>query len=168
MKRVSKKKLGRIRKIQKPDTDSTGSDTDVLRRLPDRTAREEGWEKVEKVGNVSTEKVKSLSRTKTPVAKVAINSIPIRLTVDSGVTVTILNYKDWLQIGHTGVKAVSTARKFVGYGADTELPIRARGKVTIQSKRGAVIQTCVYIMEDPEAESLLGRDDAIRLGIITQ
>ena len=66
-----------------------------------------------------------------------------------------------------GVKAVSTTRKSVGYGADTELPIRAMVKVTIQSKRGAVIQTCVYIMEDPEAESLLGRDDAIRLGIIT-
>ena len=59
---------------------------------------------MEKVGNVSTEKVKSLSRTKTPVAKVAINSIPIRLTVDSGVTVTILNYKDWLQIATQGSK----------------------------------------------------------------
>ena len=72
-------------------------------------------------------------------AKVAINSIPIRLTVDSGVRVTILNWSNWLKIRHTGVKAVSTTRKFVGYGADTELPIRARGKVTIQSERGAVI-----------------------------
>ena len=55
------------------------------------------------MGNVHTEKVKSLPETKTPVARVAINSIPIRLTVDSGVRVTILKWSDWLKISHTGV-----------------------------------------------------------------
>ena len=55
------------------------------------------------MGNILTDKVKSLSRTKAPVTKVAINSIPIRLTVDSGVRVTILKWSDWLKISHTGV-----------------------------------------------------------------
>ena len=141
-----KKKFGRIRKIQKSDSD-TDSEREIVYRL------------AEKVNSVA-------SKSKTPVAKLAINSIPTRLTVDSGVRLTILNWSDWLRISHTGVKPVATTRTFVPYGIDTKLPIYARGKVTIQSKRGAVIQTHVYIMEDAEAESLLGRDDAIRLGII--
>ena len=72
----------------------------------------------------------------------------------------------WLKTQHTGAKPVSTNRSFVLYRMDSELPIYARARVTMQAKRGTAIQTNVYIMENSQAESLLGRDDGIRLGII--
>ena len=106
-----KKKFGRIRKIQKSDSD-TDSEREIVHRL------------AETVNSVA-------SKSKTPVAKLAINSIPTRLTVDSGVRLTILNWTDWLRISPTGVKPVVTTRTFVPYGIDTKLPIYARGKVTI-------------------------------------
>ena len=106
------------------------------------------------------------SKTKTPVSKLAVNSVPVRLTVDSGVRLTILNWSDWLKIQHTGAKPVSTNRSFVPYRMDSKMLIYARAKLTMQAKRGAVMQTNVYIMEDSQAESLLGRDDGIRLDLI--
>ena len=62
---------------------------------------------------------------------------------------------------------VKTRIKFRPYGTDIQLPIKGRAKVWLTAKAGAQIQTWVYINDDDTETSLLGKRDAIRLGIVT-
>ena len=142
VKRVQKK-LGKIGKLRKPEIENESCEEYI--HIVTVTKKEEAVKVIP-------------SKKKTPVSKLAVNSVPVRLVVDSGVRLTILNWSDWLKIQHTGAKPVSTNRSFVPYRMDSKLLIYARAKLTMQAKRGAVMQTNVYIMEDSQAESLVGRD----------
>ena len=90
----------------------------------------------------------------------------VTMATDTGVRKTILNRSDWLRIKDTA-KMVKTRIKFRPYGTDIQLPIKGRAKVWLTAKAGAQIQTWVYINDDDTETSLLGKRDAIRLGIVT-
>ena len=56
--------------------------------------------------------------------------------------------------------------KFRPYGTSVRLPVMGKVKVTLKARAGAKINTTVYVVKDQE-ESLLGKKDGRRLGIIT-
>ena len=66
-----------------------------------------------------------------------------------------------------GCKFVKTSKRFRSYGTADHLPIRGKAQVTLTAKKGAHIDTYVYIVDDKRGQSLLGESDAIRLGIVT-
>ena len=61
---------------------------------------------------------------------------------------------------------LKTSTRFRHYGTSVQLPIRGKAKVYLKAQAGAVIATYVYISEDDSETSLLGKNDADRLGII--
>ena len=63
-------------------------------------------------------------------------------------------------------KLVKTNIKFRPYGTSVQLPIRGRAKVYFRAQAGAAISTYVYVNDDDSESSLLGKNDAERLGII--
>ena len=89
----------------------------------------------------------------------------IKLATDTGVRKTILNRSDWFKIRDKCL-LVKTKLKFRPYGTDHRLPIRGRAKVRLQAKAGACITTYVFVNDSDKDSSLLGKADAIRLGII--
>ena len=109
--------------------------------------------------------VRNVQPQKDLTATVKANGQKMELTVDSGVKRNLLNWQDWLKIEGT-TKAVQTDRRFTPYGMKEELPVRAKAAVTLAARNGAKVETEVFIVESGEVDSLLGRDDGIRLGII--
>ena len=88
------------------------------------------------------------------------------LVTDTGVKFTILNLIEWGKIKRTCIFK-KTSKKFRPYGIkDYHLPICGKAIVSLQAKNGARIQTVVYIINDRKEQSLLGKYDAIRLGIV--
>ena len=61
---------------------------------------------------------------------------------------------------------VKTDTKFRPYGTSVQLPILGKAKVWLKAQAGAVIATHVYISKDDNETSLLGKNDAKRLGIV--
>ena len=61
---------------------------------------------------------------------------------------------------------VMTKIKFRPWGTDQKLPVRGRAKVQLRAQAGATITTYIYINDDDRDDSLLGKSDAIRLGIV--
>ena len=61
---------------------------------------------------------------------------------------------------------VKTKIKFRPWGTDQKLPVRGRAKVQLQAQAGATITTYIYVNDDDRDASLLGKSDAIRLGIV--
>ena len=59
-----------------------------------------------------------------------------------------------------------TKRKFVPFGKKEELTCLGRSKVKLRAVAGATIRSMVYVIRDVE-ESLMGRLDALRLGLVT-
>ena len=59
------------------------------------------------------------------------------------------------------------SKRFRPFGTAYYLPIRGKAKVTMTARNGASIETYVYIVDDPNEQSLLGRSDALRMGIVT-
>ena len=91
--------------------------------------------------------------------------VSIRPITDTGVKKTILCKSDWAKISRYGqVKKTST--KFRPYGTSVQLPIQGKAKVYLKAQAGAVIATYAYINEDDSESSLLGKNDAERLGIV--
>ena len=60
----------------------------------------------------------------------------------------------------------TTYTRFVAYGSETYLPLLGELKVTMRSVRGKEIATTVYVIES-QGESLLGKEDARALGILS-
>ena len=89
----------------------------------------------------------------------------INMATDTGVSKTILNSNDWLQIKHS-CKFVKTTKSFRPFGTSYKLPIKGKAKVKLTSLQGATIKTYVYVLDNDKEQSLLGKQDAIRLGII--
>jgi len=90
----------------------------------------------------------------------------INLATDTGISKTLLNSNDWYKIREQ-CKFVKTSKGFRPYGTAFRLPIKGKSKVTLTAKRGAKITTWVYVVNDPNEQSLLGEEDATRLGIVT-
>ena len=89
----------------------------------------------------------------------------MRMATDTGVRKTILCRSDWEKI-RDKCQLVKTRLRFRPYGTDNRLPIRGRAKVKLQARAGATITTYVFINDSDQDSSLLGKTDAIRLGII--
>ena len=89
----------------------------------------------------------------------------MRMATDTGVRKTILNRADWEKIRDKCLM-VKTKLRFRPYGTGHRLPVRGRAKVKLQAQAGATITTYVFVNDSNEDSSLLGKDDAIRLGII--
>ena len=89
----------------------------------------------------------------------------IRFATDTGVRKTIINRSDWGKIRDKCL-LVKTKLKFRPYGTDELLPVRGRAKVQLKAKAGATITTYVFVNDSDRDSSLLGKEDAIRLGIV--
>ena len=63
-------------------------------------------------------------------------------------------------------KLVKTSKRFRPFGTAYNLPIRGKTYVNLTAQKGAQIDTYVYIIDDPKEQSLLGEEDAKRLGIV--
>lgn len=92
----------------------------------------------------------------------------LTLTVDSGVTKTLLAEKHWklLLERNAGWKLDKAKTTFRPYGTKYTLPVLGKAKVKVWSQNGARIRTTVYVVEGQQ-ESLLGRVACEALGIIT-
>ena len=88
------------------------------------------------------------------------------LITDTGISKTLLNSTDWHQIKNS-CKFVKTSKRFRPYGTTYHLPIKGKAKVILKSMNGAQIETWVYVVDDKKEQSLLGKEDAMRLGIVT-
>ena len=84
---------------------------------------------------------------------------------DTGVRKTILCRSDWMKINKQS-KLYKTDIKFRPYGTGVQLPTRGRAEVWLRAQAGAVIKTYVYVNDDDGETSLLGKNDAERLGIV--
>ena len=84
---------------------------------------------------------------------------------DTGVRKTILCRSDWMKINKKS-KLYKTDIKFRPYGTGVQLPIRGRAKVWLRAQAGAMIKTYVYVNDDDGETSMLGKNDAERLGIV--
>jgi len=77
----------------------------------------------------------------------------------------LLNRNDWCRIREQ-CKFVKTSKRFRPYGTAYHLPKKGKAQVTLQAKRGETISTWIYVVDDPKEQSLLGEQDATRLGIV--
>ena len=115
------------------------------------------------------DEVKSVEQKTTPKdvmsAALNVNKKIINFAIDSGVKRNLINLNDWEKIATT-TEARITTRRFMPYGVNKDLPVKSKAAVTIQARSGAKVETEMFIVESKEVESLLGRDDALRLGIL--
>ena len=93
------------------------------------------------------------------------NPTALQLTTDTGIFKTLLNRNDWCKI-RDHCRFVKTSKGLRPYGTAFRLPIKGKAKVTLTAQRGAKITTWVYVVDDPKEQSLLGEEDATRLGIV--
>ena len=89
----------------------------------------------------------------------------MQLATDTGVTKTLLNKLDWLNIKPHS-KFVKRSKQFRPFGTNYHLPIKGRAKVNITAEKGAQIDTLVHIIDDEREQSLFGKEDTLRLGIV--
>ena len=117
--------------------------------------------------------VGKLSNNKKLVAKVGVQGThspgekeDMKLLTDTGISKTLVNLVDWRKI-RSQSKLVKTSKLFRPYGMKCHLPIKGKAYVKLEAENGATIETWLYILRDEKEQSLLGEDDAIRLGIVT-
>ena len=84
---------------------------------------------------------------------------------DTGISKTLLNSCDWNKIEEC-CRFVKTSKRFRPYGTAYHLLIKVKAKVTLQARNGAEIETWICAVNDRNDQSLLGKADAIRLGIV--
>ena len=87
------------------------------------------------------------------------------LATDTGVSKIILNPNDWEMIKNQ-CKFVKTSKQFRPFGTAYHLLIRGKAHVNLTALKGAKIDKYVYIIDDPKEQSLLGEEDAKRLGLV--
>ena len=88
-------------------------------------------------------------------------------TVYSGAPKTMLAGKHlgWILGKNPDMKLRRSNMRFRPYSTDEAIPLLGMCDVKLRSKRGKTVKTRIYVAEG-EAESLLGRQDAINLGIL--
>ena len=91
----------------------------------------------------------------------------VKMVTDTGVSKTLVNTVHWRKIKHQSGTLVETSKRFRPYGTKYLLPIIGKARVRLQAENGATIKTWVYIVKDQKEQCLLGKEDALRLGIVT-
>ena len=151
-----KKKSDTSRNIQSDSGSSSDSDDTLCRIITVAKIRKEEAKHGEE--NI-------VAKIKTAAMEDNGKEVSIRPITDTGVKKTILCKSDWAKISKYGqVKKTNT--RFRPYGTSVQLPIQGKAKVWLKAQAGAVIATYVYINDDDSETSLLGKNDAERLGII--
>ena len=89
------------------------------------------------------------------------------MLVDSGVGRTLVSEKDWKTIKKVGnVSSLKRAKvNFRPYGTNISLPMKGRAKVELEAVNGKKHNTVIYVVKG-DVETLLGKEDAMALGII--
>ena len=144
-----------------------------LRKVDDDHSEEE-YSSNESVGRVIT--VAASEEASDPLTTVEVRpctrkeAAPEQITflADSGVTKTLLVKNEWQKLREVNptVRLQETTVRFRPYGTDVHLNTIGKAKVSLKSAAGKKIKTTVYVVTGPR-ESLLGRRDAERLGILT-
>ena len=161
--RQKKKKRKQKKKAKKGL--SSDSDSEYVSRIEEKIGFTEYEIEGQPYHQHKIERVLQINPGGEPIAVVQINGRDVKFTVDSGVKRNLISWKDWKKIAKT-TTPLHTGRRFVPYGTDMELPVRAKAMVTLEASQGAEVETEVFIVESNEVETLLGRDDALRLGIL--
>ena len=78
----------------------------------------------------------------------------------------LLNRQDWAQIKDYS-KFVKTSKRFRPFGTAYHLPVKGKAKVHMTSINGATVESYVYVVDNAHEKSLLGKEDALQLRIIT-
>ena len=128
----------------------------------------ESINRIEIVSSVDTEKRNEQKANVSFRARKGGVKIQTKWTVDSGVSKTLLAEEDWekLKSKNSSIKLKKNRIKFKPYGTNIVLPVIGRAKVVLQCQAGAQVKTMVYVVRD-QKESLLGRRDGQKLGIIS-
>ena len=87
------------------------------------------------------------------------------LSTDTGVSKTILNLEDWEKVKEDCL-LTETKKRFRPYGTEHLLKIMGKARVKMRAENGAEIETWVFIHKSRTETSLLGKEDALRLGIV--
>ena len=101
----------------------------------------------------------------------ASRSADLKLVVDTGVNRTLIAEEMWLQLkpgkGLRKPKLKKARKRFIPYGTNQRLVCLGRSKVSLEVEAGARITTIAYVMRGTDSESLLGRVDAKKLGVVS-
>ena len=89
----------------------------------------------------------------------------LELCTDTGVRKSLINLPDWRKIRNQ-CKLVKTSKAFRPYGTPFHLKILGKARTVMIAENGAQIQTWSYIHQSEKEKSLLGEEDARRLGIV--
>ena len=164
MKKAEEKKVPKSRRVEEPDVDSD-SEVECSYRVKEVV---KGRTAVRAVSNKSEEEVTLTIR--------AVDSgtqskkAQVEMVVDTGVSRTLISEEAWkLLKPHKGDKDPRlkiNRRKFVPFGANGNLECIGRSKALLVAEAGASIETIVYVIRGV-SECLLGKTDAVKLGIIT-
>ena len=92
------------------------------------------------------------------------NETMLKMETDTGCNKTILSKNDWEKV-KGGAVLKRTVRKFRPYGTVATLPVMGKATVRLRARAGATIKTTVFV-NDGKENSLLGKSDAIRLGVV--
>ena len=161
-----KKKADTTRNIQS-DTSSSDSEESLCRILTVAKIRKENskikYTEKEDAKTEATEMEDAKHKEDNTVAKLKMaamednsKEVSIKPVTDTGVMKTILCKSDWAKIRSYG-RVTNTNTKFRPYGTSVQLPILGKAKVWLKAQAGAVIATHVYVSEDDNETSLLGK-----------
>ena len=89
----------------------------------------------------------------------------ISLATDTGISKTLLISCDSNRIKEC-CRFAKTSKRFRPHGTAYHLPIKGKAKITLQAENGAEIETWIYVVNNKNEQSLFGKADAIRLGIV--
>ena len=95
------------------------------------------------------------------------NRLEVKWTADSGVRRTLLAEKHWKQIKkeNPATRLEKSRIIFKPYSSEEEVPILGKVRVSLKSLGGHKTRSTAYVVKG-ETESLLGKIDAMELGII--
>ena len=91
----------------------------------------------------------------------------VKWTTDSGVRKSLLSEKHFglMLYKNPEIKLRSTRTRFRPYSTKSMVPLLGCCNIKLRNEMGKAITTTVYVTEH-EKESLLGKEDAIKLGIL--
>ena len=97
--------------------------------------------------------------------EIRFNDIPLEVKVDSGCSKVIIPEKVYKQISKT-TRLIKTKVRLRPYGMKDHLEVLGGAKVRLTAQAGASMETWCYVVKGFQTESLLGSEEAKRLGIL--
>ena len=89
----------------------------------------------------------------------------LSLATDTGISKTVLNLIDWAKIKE-GCKVVKTSKRFRPYGTQYHLSIKGKALVELAAENGVTIDTWVYVNNHPKEQSILGKRNIRKIGVV--